>query len=83
MYVGLSKTNNNDVDFDYYESYEIDGYNLSGADSIDFNLTPTEVGEYYFKIVLVHNNSNQNYNIYAELSDLTIRTINSSSDKES
>ena len=79
LYVGLSKTNSNNIDFDYYDEYEIDS---TTAKTIDFEFTPDEVGDYYFKIILVHNDSYAYSNIFAELNNLKIRTIKKKSERE-
>ena len=69
-YIGFSKTNEaNTDDFASYVEKDITSYS-GKATPEDINIPIEEPGEYYFKIVLYHNNT-YNYTVYSDLNSLS------------
>ena len=69
-YIGFSKTNEANIDdFVSYVERDITSYN-SKATPEDIDIPIEESGEYYFKIVLYHNNT-YNYTVYSDLYSLS------------
>ena len=70
-YIGFSKTNEaNTDDFVSYVEKEITSYNGS-ATAQDIDIPIEESGEYYFKIVLYHNDKVSQYTVYSSIYSLT------------
>ena len=66
-YIGFSKTNvANTDDFVSYVEKDITSYNGTEKKE-DIKITVNEPGEYYFKIVLYHNNNTGAYTVYSDL----------------
>ena len=66
-YIGFSKTNEaNTDDFVSYVEKDITSYNGTEKKE-DIEITVNEPGEYYFKIVLYHNNNTGAYTVYSDL----------------
>ncbi|MBO5530694.1 MAG: hypothetical protein J5970_04775 [Bacilli bacterium] len=79
IYVGLSTTNENRFD-DYvsYTSYDINN-DAGNKKTVDFDIpTPTNAGDYYFKIYIEHNTATQNFTVLSILNNLSIITKKSS-----
>ena len=69
-YIGFSKTNEaNTDDFVSYVEKEITSYNGS-ATAEDIDIPIEESGEYYFKIVLYHNDKVSQYTVYSSIYSL-------------
>ena len=73
LYVGYSTSNENRTDdFVSYDTFEVSG-SANNKRNYNFDLsTPTEPGDYYFKIVLYHNSNTSSYTVVSMINSLTI-----------